>query len=118
MIVCRHLVFYERVKLLAAFLSLDKTLTLMDWHPAAKIWQAEGGLAIAAVGSAKEREERLVLVDRQELPVTECPAPGSEVPGYDFYFGEIRLSHIFLGGLSEEGAMRGEEGVESFWGGG
>ena len=98
MIVCRHLSLIQSVKLLAALLSLDKTLALIDWHPAAEIWQGEVVLAIAAVGRTEDREERLVLADRQELPVTERPALGSEVPGDDFYFTKILLSHDFLGG--------------------
>ena len=40
-------------------------------------------LPVPAVGRAEQREQRLVLVDRQKLPVAERPALGREDEGHD-----------------------------------
>jgi hypothetical protein len=38
----------------------------MNGHPATEIWHGEGGLAIAAIGSAEEREKSRILCNRLE----------------------------------------------------
>src|SRR5207237_2679743 len=58
-----------------------------------KIWQPEGRLAIAAVGRAEQREERLVLVDRQQLPVTHRPAFRREIETHDPNLGKEWFCH-------------------------
>ena len=45
----------------------------MDRRAAAQIGQREVGLPIAAEGGAEQREQRLVLVDRQKLAVAQRP---------------------------------------------
>ena len=51
----------------------------MDGRPTAKVGQGEVRLSVAAVGRPEKREKGLVLVDRQELPVTVCPPARWEV---------------------------------------
>ena len=53
-----------------------------------EVGQREVGLAVAAVRGAEQREQRLVLVDRQELAVAERPALGREVEADDLDFAE------------------------------
>jgi hypothetical protein len=53
-----------------------------------EIGQGKSALAIAAVGSAKQREERGVLRDRYYLALTKRPAYGSKVTGEYTNFGD------------------------------
>ena len=78
---------------LASLLAPDKALALMKRSISLEIWQREVGLAIPAVGRAQQREERLVLVDRQLLSVAERPALRGEVEAHDFDFAKEWFSH-------------------------
>ena len=69
----------QRVGLLAATLAQRVAAADVDRHPAAQVGQREVDPAVAAVGRAEQREQRLVLVDRQELAVALRPALGREV---------------------------------------
>ena len=53
----------------------------------------EVGLPVAAEGRAEQREQRLVLVDRQQLAVRERPALRREVEAHDLEFAEERGGH-------------------------
>lgn len=55
------------------------SLAHMDRQSGLQIGQRESGLAVAAIGGAKQREQRLILDDRQELTVAQRPAPRREV---------------------------------------
>ena len=66
----------------------------MDGHAPAKIWKAKGGSAIAPVGRSEEREERLILCDRQKGAV----APGPECMDMD-------------GGVDQDAGMDPDAGV-------
>src|SRR6185295_1171446 len=65
-------------------------LTEMDRYPALQVRQRERRLPVAAVHRAEQREQRLVLRDRQELAVTERPALRRERPGEDADLAEVR----------------------------
>ena len=67
----------------------------MNRRLASQIGERKGGLAIAAIGRAEEREERLVLVDGQELSVTLHPISRGEVKAHDPNFAQVRCSHNF-----------------------
>src|SRR5262249_41915578 len=56
----------------------------------AQIRQRERGGAVAAIGRTKEREQGLILIDRQQLPVGERPAGWREVSRKGHDFAEIR----------------------------
>ena len=58
----------------------------MNWDSTAKIRKREICLPVAPVRCAKECEQCLVLIDRQELPVAKRPPFGREIKRYDFYF--------------------------------
>src|SRR5437763_5493360 len=51
----------------------------MNRRGVGQIWQGEGGLAIASVERTKQRKERCVLRDGQELAVTLRPATRGEI---------------------------------------
>ena len=93
MVVGGHLAQGKRVKFLAARLAQGKTLTLMDRRPAAQVRQREGGLPVTAVSGAEKGEQRLVLVDRQKLPVAERPTLGREIPRNNFDFTHKWCAH-------------------------
>jgi hypothetical protein len=50
----------------------------VHWYPATQVWQRERRLAVASVGRADQREQGLVLGDRQQLAVAERPASRGE----------------------------------------
>jgi hypothetical protein len=51
----------------------------VDRNAAAQVGKREVGLPVASVAGAQEREQRLVLVDGQELPIAQRPAFGWKV---------------------------------------
>ena len=64
----------ERVILLTAQLSKSVSAAHMDRGATLQIRQAEIHPAVATVGGSEQREQGLVLIDGQELPVAEGPA--------------------------------------------
>jgi hypothetical protein len=57
-----------------------------DDGAATQIRQRERGLPIAAIGRTKQREQGLILIDRQQLAIGERPAGRRKVSrkGHDF----------------------------------
>jgi hypothetical protein len=51
---------------------------------------------VSAVGRAKQTEERLVLIDGQQLPVTQRPTFGGEAKTENSDFREKWFCHVFL----------------------
>ena len=70
-----------------------KTLTKMHGHPSLQVGQLEVLHPVAAVGGAQQREQRLVLVDGQDLAIAESPAMRRELEGHQSDFAKIRVSH-------------------------
>jgi hypothetical protein len=62
---------------------------------AARVGQAEGGLAVAAIRGSDQLEERVVFTDRQELPMGKCPAYGREVAGEESDLTDHRARQQF-----------------------
>src|SRR3954467_151180 len=87
--------FAERdgVRRLAPFFAVAEAASEMNRHVAAQVRQRESRLAVAAKGRSEKREERLVLVDGQELPVALRPAFRGEVETHDADFGEKWFGH-------------------------
>ena len=77
--VLRHFRNRKRVRLLAAFLAQRVTAADVDRRAAAQVGQREIDSSIAAKGRAQQREQRLVLIDGQELAVTQRPALRREI---------------------------------------
>ncbi len=65
----------------------------MHRRAGAEVGQGEVHAAVAAVGRAEQREQRLVLVDRQQLSVAHRPALRGEAEGHDPDLGEEGLGH-------------------------
>src|ERR1700731_4605884 len=85
----------KSVILLASFFTLY-VVSEVNRHMPLQVWERKVRLTIAAVHRAEEREERLVLVNWQELAVAERPISGGKVPGDDFYFANEWCSHAVL----------------------
>src|SRR5829696_8866849 len=58
-----------------------EALAETDAEAAPQVREAEGGLAVAAVGGAQQGEQRRVLRDGEELALAEGPAAGREGAG-------------------------------------
>src|SRR4030095_16721504 len=71
----------------------SRPLALRDGDTALKVRQPEGGDAVAAVRGAKQREQRLVLGDRHDLPVAERPPLRGEGEREDRNLSEEWISH-------------------------
>jgi hypothetical protein len=66
----------------------------MDRRPSAQIRQSKIHPPVAAVSGAEKREERLVLVDGQELSVAKRPTFWREHEAHDSDFGKEWFSHV------------------------
>jgi hypothetical protein len=51
----------------------------VNGNPAPQIGQTKGGPSIATVDGAEQRKERVVLRDRQQLPIAKGPTPWGKV---------------------------------------
>ena len=69
---------------------------------AAQIGQAEIGLPVAAIRCAEQREQGLILIDRQKLPIAHRPASRCKAEAHQTDFGEEGLGHFFYSRFSEE----------------
>src|SRR5688500_7511323 len=65
----------------------------MDRDPATAVRQGEVHPPVAAPVRAQQREQRLVLVDRQQLAVAQRPSLRREAEAHDSDLSEERLSH-------------------------
>ena len=65
----------------------------MQRNFAAEIGQGERRLAIAAIHGAEQGEERLVLVDGEELTVALRPPLGGEIETHDAQFRHKGRTH-------------------------
>jgi hypothetical protein len=86
------------------------TLTGMHWPIALHIRQRKRRFTVAAVGGAKEGEERGVLRDRQDLPIAKRPALGREVEGKDADFRDEWVHERFWSCLGLIGLISPERG--------
>src|SRR3954451_9723786 len=82
------------MRLLAAALAQDVAAADMDRRPAAQVGQTEVDAPVAAEGGAEQREQRLVLVDREQLSVGQRPPLGRKHKRHHPDFREQRLGHV------------------------
>lgn len=54
----------------------------MDRNAATEIRQREIGLSVTTISGSQQRKQRLILIDREELPVGKCPAFRREIETY------------------------------------
>ena len=64
-------------------------------NPSLKVRQRECNSAIAAIGCSKQSKQRLVLIDRQQLPVAHRPAFRREVERKNANFSKEWFGHGF-----------------------
>src|SRR5258706_9012770 len=93
MLVLRHFALRQSVELLAAGLAEGETASHVNRHAAPQIGQRERRLSVAAERRAEKGEKRLVLIDRQELPVAKSPTLGRKVPTDDLDLTHKWCSH-------------------------
>lgn len=79
--VSRHFRSGERMRILARGLPLRVAIPHAYGHTTLEVGESERGPAITTVSGAQERKERLILIDRQELPIAERPALGRKAKG-------------------------------------
>lgn len=65
----RYFAYRKRMGFLAGSLPHREAGALMHGDAAPKVGESKVGLAIAAIGGAKQRKQRLVLVDGQQLSI-------------------------------------------------
>src|SRR5262245_37250 len=65
----------------------------MNRHSRLKVRQAEVHPAIPAECRTQQREQRLVLIDGQKLPVAKRPTLGREAEGHDSDLRQKRFGH-------------------------
>ena len=90
----RHFLLRHRVKLLPCRLSEKPSLAHVNGNTAAEVRQGERRLPVAAISRSEYGEERLVLVDGQELAVAKGPALRRVVPGDDLNFRHEWCRHV------------------------
>src|SRR5687768_822991 len=94
------------VRLLAALLTEGMPAADVDRGSSALVGQREVHAAVTAERRAEEREERLVLVDRQQLPIALRPSFRREDETHNPDFGKEGFSHGELPGEGL-GALQG-----------
>src|ERR1051326_2430674 len=77
----------------AALLAERVAVAHVDGDLAPQVRQVEGGLPVAAVGRAEQREERLVLVDGEGLAVAQRPALRGKVKADDLDLTQEWFGH-------------------------
>ena len=82
----RHFGTAERVRLLSADFAQRVSAAHMEGHSSLKIRQGESGLPVPAVSRSEQGKQRLILIDRQQLPVAQRPALGGKVEAHDANF--------------------------------
>src|SRR5690348_16609095 len=80
---------------LAALLTQYDAAANVHRHAALQVREGEVYSSVAAIGGAENGKQRLVLIDRQQLPITESPAFGRKIPTDDFYFAQKWFRHVF-----------------------
>jgi len=79
MLMDRHLANVQRVGFRTTALPLGNLAAAVRGAAAAQVGQGETGLPVAAISGPQQREERLILVDGEYLPVAEGPAAWRKV---------------------------------------
>src|SRR5438552_142278 len=83
----------DRVVILSAYLAQGMALAHVQRGAALQVRQAEVDAAVSAIGGAEQREERLILIDWQELAIAHRPALRRKVEGHTFQFREEWFRH-------------------------
>jgi hypothetical protein len=93
MVVLGHLVGGEGVGFFTALLTQGVSpptiaTAHVDRRAAPKVREGKRGTPIAPIGRSKQRVERLILIDGQDLPIAKGPTPRGEVKAHDTDFGQ------------------------------
>src|SRR5438477_257729 len=89
----RHFRSRNRMRFLAAPFSQHESIVKMDRYSASQVRQPEINATVTAISRPKQRKERLVLVDRQQLSIAERPAFRWKDKTHDADFGKKWFSH-------------------------
>src|SRR2546421_12181675 len=86
----------KRVRLFATFLAERMTITDVNWRHSLQVWQPKIHAPVTPKRRAQQTKQRLVLINRQELTVTQRPALRRETETEDSDFREKWFCHDFL----------------------
>src|SRR3954470_22530345 len=84
----------QRMRLLAAALAERMAAADMDRRAAAQVGKTKVDAPVAAEVGAEQREQRLVLVNREKLSVAQRPPLGRKAERHHSDFREKRLGHV------------------------
>lgn len=76
----------ERVRLLSTLLTKGVSISVMDRRAPLKVWEREVRLSVAAERRTEQSKQRLILINRQELPIAQRPTSWGEVETHDADF--------------------------------
>src|SRR5262249_32136109 len=91
----RYLRHRQRHHLYASGLGQREAAAEVEGQAAPQVRQGKGGLPVSTVGRADQVEQRLVVRDRQELPLPEHPTRRGEVPGEHADLADVWLCHLY-----------------------
>src|SRR5947207_5648340 len=83
----------QRMRLLTGLFAQRVAVAGVNRRSALQVRQGKIGLAVPAISRAEQRKERLVLVDRQQLPIAQRPAFRRELETHDSDFAQEGFSH-------------------------
>jgi len=81
--------------LLSGQLTQEDSISHVDRDSSLKIRQRERGPPITTVGRSQYREQSLVLIDCQQLSITERPALWREIPTNYFDLSQEWFRHVY-----------------------
>ncbi len=108
----RHALLGDGGRFCPAELSQSESLTEVDGDARLKIGQGEVDPAVAPVGRAQDRKQRLILIDWQQLAVAESPALRREIERADLDFTYKWGCHAFVAPEAEMNGL-GWAGVDA-----
>jgi hypothetical protein len=73
----------------------------MDRRPPSKVRQRKGGLTVSAERRSQQRKKRLILTDREKLPVADRPANWGEIKGDPFDLANERVLSLHVDRLNQ-----------------
>src|SRR5687768_15771926 len=91
--VLRHLTGGQCMSDFATSFAQRVSATKMIWNPPSQIGQRKIRLPVPSIGCSQQREQSLVLINWQQLPVAESPTFRREVEAKDPDFGQKRFRH-------------------------
>src|SRR5690349_14043528 len=107
MVVRRYLADSKGHALRATALAEGKSGPHMNGNTALQIGQSESSLPIPAIGGSDQVKKGIVLVNRDDRAIAECPSHGRKVSGEHPDFADKWTRHILLAPIVFPGGVAG-----------